>query len=132
MDRRTFLAALPALPAAVAARADAPPAGRPTRPATCRATGADLGSLFPPTSSGSPRPTATPSFPAPRSAPTTSTGPPRGRRCSSCSRYRPAEVDPRPEVVERIDRGDHVREKVVFSTDAARSACRPTCSSRRG
>jgi dienelactone hydrolase len=30
--------------------------------------------------------------------------------------YRPKEVDPQPEVLERVDRGDHVREKVLFST----------------
>jgi dienelactone hydrolase len=30
--------------------------------------------------------------------------------------YRPEKVDPKPVVVERIDRDDHVREKVVFST----------------
>jgi dienelactone hydrolase len=30
--------------------------------------------------------------------------------------YRPAEVDPQPEVLERVDRGDHLREKVLFST----------------
>src|SRR5262245_23762508 len=29
--------------------------------------------------------------------------------------YRPEKVDPRPEVVERTDQGDHVREKVLFS-----------------
>jgi dienelactone hydrolase len=30
--------------------------------------------------------------------------------------YRPEKVEPRPEVVERIDRGDHVREKILFWT----------------
>jgi hypothetical protein len=30
--------------------------------------------------------------------------------------YRPEKVDPRPEVVERVERDDHVREKVLFST----------------
>ncbi|HEY7423960.1 MAG TPA: alpha/beta hydrolase family protein [Gemmataceae bacterium] len=30
--------------------------------------------------------------------------------------YRPEKVDPRPEVLERVDRGDHIREKVLFST----------------
>src|SRR4051812_28897640 len=30
--------------------------------------------------------------------------------------YAPAECDPRPEVVEGSDRGDHVREKVYFNT----------------
>jgi dienelactone hydrolase len=30
--------------------------------------------------------------------------------------YRPAKVDPKPEVLERVDRGDHVREKVLFNT----------------
>jgi hypothetical protein len=30
--------------------------------------------------------------------------------------YAPPRCDPRPEVLERTDRGDHVREKVVFST----------------
>jgi dienelactone hydrolase len=30
--------------------------------------------------------------------------------------YRPPKVDPKAEVVERIDRGDHVREKVLFWT----------------
>jgi dienelactone hydrolase len=30
--------------------------------------------------------------------------------------YRPAAVDPRPEVLERVDRGDYVREKLLFST----------------
>jgi dienelactone hydrolase len=30
--------------------------------------------------------------------------------------YAPPRCEPRPEVVERADRGDHVREKVVFST----------------
>jgi len=30
--------------------------------------------------------------------------------------YRPPKVDPKPEVLERVDRGEFVREKVVFST----------------
>ena len=30
--------------------------------------------------------------------------------------HRPPKVEPRAEVLERVDRGDHVREKVVFST----------------
>jgi dienelactone hydrolase len=30
--------------------------------------------------------------------------------------YRPEKVDPKAEVVERVDRGDHVREKVLFQT----------------
>lgn len=30
--------------------------------------------------------------------------------------YRPDRVDPKPEIVERVDREDHVREKVIFST----------------
>jgi dienelactone hydrolase len=30
--------------------------------------------------------------------------------------YRPEKVDPRPEVLERIDRGDHIRERILFST----------------
>jgi dienelactone hydrolase len=30
--------------------------------------------------------------------------------------YKPPKVDPRPEVIERVDMGDFVREKVVFST----------------
>lgn len=30
--------------------------------------------------------------------------------------YQPPRVDPKPEVLERVDRGDFVREKVVFST----------------
>ena len=33
--------------------------------------------------------------------------------------YRPAKVDPRPEVVGRVDRDDHVRETVLFSTGPA-------------
>jgi dienelactone hydrolase len=30
--------------------------------------------------------------------------------------YRPEKVDPKPEVIERVDCGDHVREKVLFAT----------------
>jgi dienelactone hydrolase len=30
--------------------------------------------------------------------------------------YRPEKVNPKPEVLERVDRDDHVREKVIFST----------------
>ncbi|MGE3805823.1 MAG: alpha/beta hydrolase family protein [Gemmataceae bacterium] len=30
--------------------------------------------------------------------------------------YQPEKVDPNPEVVEKVERGDHVREKVIFST----------------
>jgi dienelactone hydrolase len=30
--------------------------------------------------------------------------------------YRPEKIDPRPEVLERVDRGDHVREKMLFSS----------------
>jgi dienelactone hydrolase len=30
--------------------------------------------------------------------------------------YRPEKVDPKPEVIDRSDQGDHVREKIVFST----------------
>lgn len=30
--------------------------------------------------------------------------------------YRPQKVEPKAEVIERVDRGDHIREKIVFST----------------
>src|SRR5689334_6534102 len=30
--------------------------------------------------------------------------------------YEPEPVDPRPELLERLDRGDHIREKLLFST----------------
>src|SRR5437660_5861239 len=30
--------------------------------------------------------------------------------------YQPEKVEPKAEVVERVDRGDHVREKILFST----------------
>src|SRR5262249_35161274 len=32
-------------------------------------------------------------------------------------RYRPERVDPKPEVIERVERGDFVREKLLFSTE---------------
>ena len=37
-------------------------------------------------------------------------------RVLSLLHHAPPEVDPRPELIERVDRGDYVREKVVFST----------------
>jgi hypothetical protein len=30
--------------------------------------------------------------------------------------YQPAKVDPKPEVIERVERDDHFREKILFST----------------
>ena len=38
------------------------------------------------------------------------------RRIFDSILHRPEPVEPRPEVLERRDRGDHVREKIVFST----------------
>lgn len=33
--------------------------------------------------------------------------------------YRPEKVDPKPEVIERVERDDHIREKILFSTGPA-------------
>jgi dienelactone hydrolase len=37
-------------------------------------------------------------------------------KVSELLHYRPEKADPKPEVVERVDRGDYIREKLLFST----------------
>src|SRR5580704_6429664 len=109
MNRRAFLAALPALPATATA-SDPPPADPPR---DLPLTGADLGSLATDVErlAAANRPALT--FPG---------GPFRTYaeyRAAARAKvfdlfsYRPDSVDPRPEVLERVDCGDHVREKVL-------------------
>lgn len=118
MDRRTFLAAVPALPAAAAAGQPAP-AAPADPPRDLPATGADLGTLAAEVERVA---AATPyslRFPSPRFKTHAEYRAAAREAVLGLLGYRPEKVDPRPEVTEKADRGDHIRERVVFSTTPA-------------
>ncbi len=113
-SRRAFLSALGLAPAARALADDKPsiPADTPRK---LPPTGSDLGSLFPDVEKVAALNRPALAFPGRfRSVEEFRQA---GRdKVLELMLYDPAKVEPRPEVVERIDRGDHVREKVLFST----------------
>jgi dienelactone hydrolase len=79
-------------------------------------TGADLGSLFAPVDALAGPPRYADSFLGDRFRDLTAFHTTARARVFELLRYRPAKAEPKPDVVERSDRGDHVREKILFNT----------------
>src|SRR5205823_2352425 len=118
--RRTFLASL-GLGSVV--RAAGTPDGRPAAPADTprrlRPTGADLGSLYTEVEKLTSSHAYGDSFLGGRFRTLEEFKRSARAKVLDLLQYRPEKVDPKPELVERVDRGDHVREKVLFSTAPA-------------
>ena len=122
MNCRDFLAALPALP--VVGGADSPPKAPPDPPRELPETAADLGTLFPEVGriADANRYALEPfavKFPNARFRTYDEYRAAARDTVLDLLLYRPGKVDPRPEVLEKVDRGDHVRELVLFSTSPA-------------
>ena len=113
-NRREFLAAS----GLAAAAGEGPARARPLAdtPRHLKPTGADLGSLFPEVARLAESNRYALSFPDGRFRTFDDFKAAARARVEELLLYRPEKVQPRPEVLERVDRGDHVREKVVFST----------------
>ncbi len=116
-NRRSFLSALGLTSLSTALTASEPGfASAADSPRELRPSGADLGSLFPEVKklAGSgeyPFSFLTGKFPTLDDF--------RGAahaKVLEVLQHRPEKVDPRPEVLERVERDDHIREKVLFST----------------
>jgi dienelactone hydrolase len=91
----------------------APP---PDRARELQPTGADLGSLFPEVEKLAEANRYAFAFPGDRFRTFAEFKAAAREKVLELLRYRPAKVDPKPEVLERADREDHVREKILFST----------------
>jgi dienelactone hydrolase len=118
MDRRRFLTAMPALPA-VAAAGHPPAGGRIDPPRDLDATGADLGTLADEVERVAASSRYSLRFPSRQYKTHAEYRAAARDAVLGLLGYRPEAVDPRPEVIERVDRGDHVRERVIFSTTPA-------------
>jgi dienelactone hydrolase len=116
--RREFLAALAAggLLAPAAGSAAAQPTPPPDPPRDLPPTGADLGSLFPELEKLAGDRRYALSFLGDRFRSLDEFRAAARPRVFELLGYRPEPVDPKPEIVERVDCGDHVRERVVFAT----------------
>ena len=114
-SRRQFLSAVGLAPAVRALEEDKP-AVPPDTPRQLAPTGSDLGSLFPQVEK-----IAAPSRPAYSFSGgrfrTFEEFRKAGRdKVLELMQYDPEKVEPKPEILERVDRGDHVREKILFGT----------------
>src|SRR3954453_21493361 len=107
-SRREFFTALGAAPAAGAFEG--------TSPRKLEPTGSDLGSLFPEVEKIASASRPAYSFLGDRFRTFDHFRAAARAKVSELLLYNPEKVDPKPEVVERIDRGEYVREKVLFST----------------
>jgi dienelactone hydrolase len=117
-SRRVFLCAGGLGPAAVALGADRERPIPADTPRKLAATGSDLGSLFPEVERIAALGRPVWSFPGGRFR-TFAEFRKAGRdKILELMLYDPDRVAAKPEVLERVDRGDHVREKVLFSTAA--------------
>jgi dienelactone hydrolase len=119
LARREFLEALAmatagGLLAASHAAADGLPPPDPPRDLT--PTGADLGSLFPDVEKLAGGQRYAYSFVGDRFRTLDEFKAAARQKVFEVIQYRPEKVDPNPEVAERVDCGDYVRERVVFST----------------
>src|SRR5689334_3529730 len=118
-SRRTLLAGLGALPAAPVlasllgpeARAERPALDLADSPRTLSPTGSDLGSLYAQVAKLADPPHYALSFLGDRFRDVEAFKAEARPRLFDLLAYRPARVDPRPEVIERIERNGYVREK---------------------
>lgn len=122
--RRTFLESVAALPAAFMvpslagqeARADLPALDMADAPRELKPTGSNLGSLFGQVEKLTDPPEYSLSFLGDRFRDLNEQKAEARKRVFDLLGYRPEKVDPKPEVVERVERDGYVREKVIFST----------------
>jgi dienelactone hydrolase len=119
--RRDFLTAAgiaalgsPLVPAPAAIGAAEPE--RPLLPPDMQPTGADLGSLFHEVEKLAEANRHTFSFLGERFRTFEDFKTTSREKILDLLLYRPEKVDPRPEVLESVDRGDHLREKILFSS----------------
>ena len=116
MHRRDFFATLPALQVLPAMAAEPEPGVLADPARELAATGADLGTLFADVdklAAANPFALRFPSEQFKTYADYRTAA--RARVCELLS-YKPPKVDPKPEVLDRKDCGEYVRERVVFST----------------
>jgi len=104
-----------ALPPQLAA-ADSPPSALTDAPGDLKPTGADLGSLFGEVEKLAARNSYDMSFLNGRFATHEAFRAAGREKILDLLLYRPEKVEPKAEVVDRVERDDHIREKVLFST----------------
>lgn len=122
--RRTFLECLGMLPAASAlasgtgqhGQKELPPLDLTDPPRDLKPTGSNLGSLFEQVQNLAESSRYALSFLGDRFRNLDDFKTEARKRIFDLLAYRPEKVDPKPEVVERVDRETYVREKVIFST----------------
>lgn len=116
MNRRDFLAALPVVPA-LANAADLPAVKMPTDlPRDLPPTSADLGTLFPDVEKLAAANRYALHFPGGSFTNYRDYRAAAREKVLELLLYRPERVDLRPELLDRADCGDYVREKILFST----------------
>jgi dienelactone hydrolase len=116
MDRRQALGVMGASLSGVAWAADATSGAPPDQPRDLKPTGSDSGSLYPQLEQLARRNEYSHSFLSGRFN-SVAEYTQQGRKVVlDAFGYRPAPVDLRPEVVDRADMGEFIREKVLFST----------------
>lgn len=123
-SRRSFLERLGVAPAAALlasqpgqeARADLPALDMVDAPRDLKPTGSNLGSMFEQVAKLTDPPRYALSFLGNRFGTLDEFKSEARNRIFDLLAYRPAKVDPKAEVVERVERDSHVREKVIFST----------------
>ncbi|MBA4187411.1 MAG: hypothetical protein C0467_05265 [Planctomycetaceae bacterium] len=121
VDRRDFMVSAGTLAtgliATPAVGAEQPKTGMPTDiPRELKRTAADLGTLYPEVSKLAAKRKFSLSFLSGQFRDFADFQKTARQKVFDTLLYRPEKVDPRPEVVERVDCGDYTREKVVFST----------------
>jgi dienelactone hydrolase len=112
--RRDFLTAAGLASLGAPLLPDAAPAADPAR--ELKPTGADLGSLFPEVEKLAEANRYSLSFLGDRFRTLEEFKTAGREKILDVLLYRPEKVDPRPEVLDRVERDDHVREKILFST----------------
>jgi dienelactone hydrolase len=116
-SRRQFLAILGPAAAGILASDKAEGAAVPVdAPRDLKPTAANLGSLFPDVAKLAADNRYTYSFLGDRFKTLEEFKKAGRERVFEAALYRPEKVEPKPEVVERVDQGDFIREKVLFST----------------
>src|SRR5262245_23049123 len=117
--RREFLqqAAVPAVLGVSASAEPAPALDMPAdSPRELKPTGADLGTLFAPVNELAEQNTFAYSFLGNRFKTLDEFKAAGREKVFDCFAYKPAKVEPKPEVIERTDCDGYTREKLVFST----------------
>jgi dienelactone hydrolase len=114
LPRREFLIACGLAAGGYAAAQDANMP--PDPPRALQPTRADLGSLFPDLEKLAAGERYVDSFLTGRFRTLTEFQATARPKVLELLRYRPEKVEPRAEVIDRVDRGDHIRERILFST----------------